>query len=205
MKVYGLGLASTYTQAQIAQMVASAAQSYGVPVSVALAVAQHESNFNPNATNLNTNGTTDYGVMQLNSTTVQTLGVQNPLDPQQNINAGVGLLATYIQKYGNVQDALWAYASGPGAVASGHPMNSTASQFVSYVQNYDPSSVLASIGVDTTTQTATPQSDPFVIANSQCDPGLDPTCGQEQASTVDWGTWGMIAAGVAVIFLISNR
>jgi soluble lytic murein transglycosylase-like protein len=144
----GLGTSLSASQAQVVQMITQAANTYGVPVNLALGVAAHESNFNPNATNLNSNGTTDYGVMQLNTTTINTLGVSNPLDPQQNINAGVGLLASYLQKYnGNQTDALWAYASGPGAVSNG-TMNSTAQQFSSYVQAYDGTAVLAAAGVD---------------------------------------------------------
>jgi uncharacterized membrane protein (UPF0127 family) len=130
----------------IAQMIVNAANTYGVPPAIALGVASHESGFNPNATNVNTNGTTDYGVMQLNSTTVQTLGISNPLDPQTNINAGVQLLGQYLQQYGgNTSLALQAYASGPGTVAAGTPPNATASSFISYVTSYSPPS---SLGVD---------------------------------------------------------
>ncbi len=144
----GLGTTLSPSQSQIVQMVTQAANTYGVPVNLALGIAAHESNFNPNATNVNANGTIDYGVMQLNTTTVKTLGVSDPMDPQQNINAGVGLLATYLQKYnGNQTDALWAYASGPGAVAGGN-MNSTAQKFSDYVQTYDAAPVLSAAGVD---------------------------------------------------------
>jgi hypothetical protein len=136
----GLGTL-TLPQQSVAQMIVAAAADYPqFPqlAQIALGVAAHESGFNPSATNVNSNGTTDYGVMQLNTTTVQTLGVSNPLDPQQNINAGVGLLAQYLQQYGgNVTNALWAYASGPGAVSSGN-MNPTASSFISYVTSYTP-------------------------------------------------------------------
>ena len=139
------------TPSQIASMVIAAANQYGVPPQMALAIASHESGFNPNATNLNKNGTTDWGVMQLNDTTVQTLGVSDPLDPQQNIDAGVGLLAKYLQQYGGNEDlALQAYASGPGTVASGAAPNAVASQFINYVQNYTPSADITS-ALDTAT------------------------------------------------------
>lgn len=132
------GIGSTPAQSQIASMVASAAAKYGVPANLALGIAAHESGFNPSATNVNTNGTTDWGVMQLNDLTVKTLGVSNPLDPQQNIDAGVKLLGSYLTKYnGDESKALWAYASGPGAV-SGGSMNSTARQFIDYVTGYVP-------------------------------------------------------------------
>jgi len=136
--IRGLGAAGSVlssNQLSIAQMVADAAAQYGVPANLALGIASHESGFNPNATNVNTNGTVDYGVMQLNSTTVQTLGVADPLDPQQNIDAGVGLLSKYLTQYGgNESLALQAYAAGPGTVGSA-PSSSTSS-FIDYVTGY---------------------------------------------------------------------
>lgn len=140
----GLGATtSTYTAAQIQQMIVAAANAQGVPPALALGVAAHESGFQPDATNYNANGTTDFGVMQLNSSTVQTLGISDPMDPQTNINAGVSLLAKYLQQYGGDQSmALWAYASGPGAVAAGGAPNSTAQNFINFVTGYTPDASL---------------------------------------------------------------
>lgn len=147
----GLGQATTPSQTQIASMIIAAANQYGVPPALALGIASHESGFNPNAVNVNTNGTSDYGVMQLNDTTVQTLGISNPMDPQQNIDAGVSLLGKYLQQYnGNTTDALWAYASGSGAVSDSNTPNTTAANFISYVQGYDPTTILSSLGGNTT-------------------------------------------------------
>ena len=152
MMIYtGLGQATTPSQTQIASMIIAAANQYGVPPALALGIASHESGFNPNAVNVNTNGTSDYGVMQLNDTTVQTLGISNPMDPQQNIDAGVSLLGKYLQQYnGNTTDALWAYASGSGAVSDSNTPNTTAANFISYVQGYDPTTILSSLGGNTT-------------------------------------------------------
>jgi soluble lytic murein transglycosylase-like protein len=123
--------------AEIQQLVIAAAQQYGVDPNIALGIAAHESGFNPNATNHNTNGTTDWGVMQLNDTTVQTMGVSNPLDPQQNIDAGVRLIANLLAKYGgDAYKALWAYASGSGNVGPGKTPNTIAANFIQYVMNY---------------------------------------------------------------------
>src|ERR1700689_5137948 len=108
---------ANYSTAQIQAMITSAALSAGVPPSVALAVAQQESGFNPNAVSQpNSNGTHDYGVFQINSATLASLGLtSNPLDPEVNINAGVNLLAQYLTQYGGgVQTALWSYNAGPG-------------------------------------------------------------------------------------------
>ena len=139
----GLGQTST---ASIQQMIVDAANEYGVPPSIALGIAAHESGFNPNALNNNTNGTTDYGVMQLNTSTLQTYGVStaDALDPQTNIDTGVSLLGSLLQKYnGNTTDALWAYANGSGNVnPNGTPPAATQS-FISYVTSYNPPSTLA--------------------------------------------------------------
>jgi soluble lytic murein transglycosylase-like protein len=60
---------------------------YGVPPSLALAVAQHESGFNSNAVGHNSNGTQDYGLMQINTINPKAFGIDgNPLDPQANVS-----------------------------------------------------------------------------------------------------------------------
>ena len=135
-----------YTKEQIQQMIIDSANSRGIDPAIALAIASHESGFNPNAVNTaNPNGTKDWGVMQLNDTTVQTIGVTNPLDPKQNIDAGVSLLAGLLNRYsGNVRNALWAYASGPGNVGPTKTPNSIAQGFIDYVNSYTGGSVGAS-------------------------------------------------------------
>lgn len=133
----------SYSKQQIQGMVEESAIRQGVDPRVALAIAQHESGFNPDAINVNNKGTAnetrDWGVMQLNDLTVRTLGLQNPLEVQGNIDAGVSLLAKYQMKYdGDLRLMLWAYASGPGAVAKGGEPNPVAKEFISYVMNRAP-------------------------------------------------------------------
>jgi hypothetical protein len=188
------GLGAAYSTQQIQQMIVDAANSYGVPPSLALGIASHESGFNPNATNLNTNGTTDYGVMQLNSTTVQTLGVSDPLDPQQNIDAGVGLLAQYLQQYGNSSQALQAYATGN---ANGPPSTNTAS-FISYVTGYTPPSDLdlgpSTPSFDLSSELGLPDLSGFSISDALGISGIP-----------DWATWAGIALlGFAAVGLASR-
>lgn len=204
----GLGALST-SQSSIAQMVIASADKYGVPPSLALGIANHESGFNPSATNHNTNGTTDWGVMQLNDTTVQTLGVSNPLDPQQNIDAGVSLLGKYLQQYnGDTTKALWAYASGPGAVANGS-MNPTATQFIGYVQNYSPdpsldiSSSFSPSTFDPGTST-TPTTNPFTgLPDSSSSLPLDSSL-SSSFSSVNWLVVGIIGLGALAFLEISD-
>lgn len=135
-----MGLGQTQS---VQQMIISAAQQYGVPTNIALGIAAHESGFNPSAINNNTNGTSDYGVMQLNTSTLQTLGLTpiDALDPQTNIDAAMALLGGYIDQYGDINTALQAYASGPGNVASGASPNQTAQGFISYVTSYVPTGI----------------------------------------------------------------
>lgn len=185
---YVRGFGATYTTQQIQQMIVDAANSYGVPPSIALGIASHESGFNPNATNLNTNGTTDYGVMQLNSTTVQTLGVSDPLDPQQNIDAGVSLLAQYLNQYGgNTNLALQAYASGPGSTSSA-PTPSTSS-FISYVTGYSPPA-----GLDLSSSSSLPSLDLSDLGITLPDlSGFSIADALGLTGTPDWVVWGGIA------------
>ena len=122
---------ANYSQAQLQQMITAAALQAGIPPSLALAVAQTESSFNPNAVSqVNNNGTQDYGIFQISSSNFGSLGLtpSSALDPTQNIDAGVSMLAQLYQKYdGNLSNVLWAYNAGPGAVAAGNLPSSTAS------------------------------------------------------------------------------
>ena len=157
--------------AQVQQMVIATANQYGVPPAIALGVAAHESGFNATAQNPNSSAA---GVMQLLSVTQQTMGVTNPLDAQQNITAGVQLLAQYYATYGNWTTALYAYADGPGAVASpGYQPSAMAQQFASYVTGYTPASnldlsdgnsILSSMGLSTPTDDDSSDSSSFAAS-----------------------------------------
>ena len=168
----GLGATSS-----VQQMIVDAANQYGVPPSVALAIAQHESGFNPSAVNstLNPNGTIDYGLFQLNTSVLQTYGLTpaQAMDPQTNINTAVGLLGKYIAQYGDVNTALWAYASGAGTVAAGGTPNATAIGLQNYVSSYVPP---AGLDLGTGTMAIDPSTglpvDTTVDASGTIDPTL---------------------------------
>ena len=127
------------TTSEIQSQITQTALQYGVDPALALAVAQKESGFDPAATSpTNANGTTDYGVFQINSSNLNSLGLTNPLDPTQNITAGVKLLSQLQSQYGdNTANILAAYNAGPGAVASGNIPSSTQS-YVSSVMSAIP-------------------------------------------------------------------
>lgn len=60
------------------------------------------------------------GLMQLMPGTAAMLGVEDPFDPEQNIEGGVKYIADLTDKYGgDIEKALAAYNAGPGRVDSG--------------------------------------------------------------------------------------
>lgn len=138
------GMGAVTTPAQVQAMIVQAAQAQGVPPALALAVASHESQFQATAQN---SGSSAAGVMQLIAAAQQQMGVTDPYDAQQNVNAGVSLLSQYYAKYGNWAQALQAYSDGPGTVAAGLPPSQQTIGLVNYVNTFDASGILSSLGV----------------------------------------------------------
>lgn len=114
---------------QIKNMIIQEAQRQGVNVNLALAIAQHESGFNPNAHNkANRDGTSDRGVFQLNS---RYFKLKNPFDPKENIQRGIAHIKALQKSYGNdINKILAAYNAGSGAVNSGRIPSSTKNQYI---------------------------------------------------------------------------
>lgn len=105
----GLGDSSS-----VQSLISSMAPSYGIPTSLALAVAQQESSFNQAAVS----PAGAIGVMQLMPGTASDLGV-NPSDVTQNIQGGLQYLQQMYQKFGNWTQALEAYNAGPAGNLAG--------------------------------------------------------------------------------------
>jgi soluble lytic murein transglycosylase-like protein len=99
---------------QIISLLTAAANKYGVPPELAIAVAQQESGGNPAVVS----SAGAVGVMQLMPATAAQLGVTDPTDPTQNIDGGVRYLSQMLSEFnGDPQLALAAYNWGPGNVS----------------------------------------------------------------------------------------
>jgi len=99
------------------EIVEEVSQRYGVPPPLVLAVIKVESDFKPDA--VSPKGA--MGLMQLMPDTAKELGVKDPFDPRQNIEAGVRYLRELIERFdGDLKLALAAYNAGGGEVEKYH-------------------------------------------------------------------------------------
>jgi len=97
------------------------AEKYSIPFDILLAIMWHESRYIPDVPdNINTNGTRDRGLMQINSVHWEWLseGGLDVSDPYCNIEAGAMLLSELWQKYSQ-REALAAYAAGEAGMLTG--------------------------------------------------------------------------------------
>lgn len=103
---------ASFNKSEIMNKVIREANRQGVPVDLALALANQESGFNPNAKS----SVGAIGVMQLMPATARSLGV-NPNNVDDNIRGGITYLRNSLAHYnGDVALALASYNAGYGAV-----------------------------------------------------------------------------------------
>jgi soluble lytic murein transglycosylase-like protein len=104
---------SSAGSADLARLAEEASRRYGLDPALVLAVVGVESGFRPEA--VSPKGA--QGLMQLMPRTAAALGVSDPLDPEQNLDAGVRHLESLLKLYGgDLTRALAAYNAGSGAV-----------------------------------------------------------------------------------------
>jgi len=116
-------------------LVTAAAQRYGVDPALLHGLIQQESGFDPSSTS----GAGAVGLCQLMPSTAASLGVTNPLDPAQSIDAGARYLKQQLDAFGgNPSLALAAYNAGPGAVQryGGVPPYAETQDYVQKVLGY---------------------------------------------------------------------
>ncbi|WP_108105914.1 lytic transglycosylase domain-containing protein [Geobacter sp. DSM 2909] len=89
---------------------------YGISPHLLYAISKGESSFNPLAINYNSNGTYDYGLMQINSSwesALRKLGISwnSIADPCTNVMVGAWVLSQCIRDYGYSWSAVGCYNS----------------------------------------------------------------------------------------------
>jgi len=87
---------------------------YGVSPQLLWAIAKNESGFNPHAINYNSNGSFDFGLMQINSSWYDKLGYDRWMllgDACYNTRTGAWILSQCMSRYGNTWDAVGCYNS----------------------------------------------------------------------------------------------
>ena len=117
------------TAEDVDRAIEEAAARHNVDPNLVRAVVKVESNFNPNA--VSRKGA--MGLMQLMPATARQLNVNDPFDPEQNVDAGVRHLKQLLESYkGDVRLTLAAYNAGAGAVArsSGVPRYAETQNYV---------------------------------------------------------------------------
>ncbi len=104
-----------------ASCIFSAAKLYQISPNLIDAIIRVESNHNPNAINVNTNGSVDIGLMQVNADFwlphITPLGYSRDklFEPCINTFVGTWILSQEMQRFGYTWEAVGAYNAGPSA------------------------------------------------------------------------------------------
>ena len=113
LESYSYGNNEDAKMSEIYSAVNKYAAIYDVDPALILAVIKAESNFDSNATS----GAGAIGLMQVMNFNLESLGITNGYDIDDNIRAGVTILKNYLDDCGgDVSMALMAYNAGPGTM-----------------------------------------------------------------------------------------
>ena len=93
-------------------LILAASRKHLLSAALIKAVVMAESGMNPNAKSR----VGAQGLMQLMPATARGLGVDDPWNPEQNINGGSKYLRKNLDRFGSIELALAAYNAGPGNV-----------------------------------------------------------------------------------------
>lgn len=114
------------------ELVGKTARKEGLDPALVKAVVTAESDFDPYAQS----GAGAMGLMQLMPETAKDLGVTNPWDPQQNVEAGTRYLKSMLDRFGgDLNRALSAYNWGPNNVEKGGVLPRETREYVAKVLN----------------------------------------------------------------------
>ncbi len=113
-------------------LLVSNAITYEIPIHFLFGLAWTESEFYPNAVNGggNTDGTADYGLMQLNSHTYRDFDQAYLMTPENNVRLSCEHLRRDYDRYGNWYEALLAYNAGNTELVR----NSTIKHFIEVME-----------------------------------------------------------------------
>jgi hypothetical protein len=103
-----------FVPAQFAPLLTRAAQRWNVSATLLAAQLYAESTFNPFARSR----AGALGIAQFMPATARAIGLDDPFDPAQAIDAQAHLMRDLLRRFGSVPLALAAYNAGPGAVAA---------------------------------------------------------------------------------------
>jgi len=138
--------------AAVTPLIESAAKAQSLETKLIRAVIGQESAFRPCA--VSSKGA--QGLMQLMPETASALGVRDPFDPKENLEAGAKYLKQLLDKYkGDLPQALAAYNAGPTALgqAGGVPQTPETKDYVE--------AILKVLGITHTAQPNTPTTTPI--------------------------------------------
>jgi soluble lytic murein transglycosylase-like protein len=117
------------SRVEIDRLITDVAARYRLNPAFVQAVVRAESNYDVYAHS--TAGA--MGLMQLMPETARELGVHNPWDPQENLDAGVRYLAALLREFRDAQAALIAYNAGPEYIRQGWQPPAESQRYVRHV------------------------------------------------------------------------